>query len=156
MRDGANKDRLVWKWQLGSINPPSFGDPLLGSTDFKVCLYDQTGGSGASLLIDSVALSNDQCGSTCWKTISRGFRFSSPDKSMKLILKADNGGKASINAKVKRVGLYAGPASSGNLVNQENQILLQLSSSTGSVCWESVFSPPATKTSPTGFSDRFP
>lgn len=147
---------MVWKWARGNIDLPQLGDPVLGTTDFRVCLYDQTGGSGGSLLVSLAALSTDECGPNCWKSTSKGYRFSSPDASMKLRLKADNGGKASIVAKAKRASLYAGPASSGQLVNQDAQVVVQLISSTGSVCWETVFSSPATRTSPTAFGDRFP
>jgi hypothetical protein len=154
MRD-SSKDRLVWKWARGTTDIAELGDPLLGSTDYRVCLYDETAGAG-SLLLSLSALSADECGATCWKPKSSGYRYSAPDGSVKLILKASTTGKASIVAKAKRSSLYVGPASAGQLVNQDSRVVVQLVASTSSVCWEAAFVSPATRSSPTAFGDRLP
>lgn len=154
MRD-SGKDGFAWKWSRGTIDMAELGDPMLGSTDFRVCLYDETGGAG-SLLVSLTALSADECGASCWKARSSGYRHSATDRSTKLILKASTTGTASIAAKAKRALLYAGPASGGQLVNQETRVLVQLINSSNSVCWESAFASPPTRSSPTGFSDRLP
>jgi hypothetical protein len=154
MRD-SSKDRLVWKWSRGMIDMAELGDPLLGSTDYRVCLYDETGGAG-SLVLSLTALSADECGATCWKPKSSGYRYAATDGSTKLTLKASTTGKGSIVAKAKRPLLYAGPASGGQLVNQDTRVVIQLVSSTGGVCWESAFTSPATRTSPTAFNDLVP
>lgn len=128
---------------------------MLGSTDYRVCVYDETAGAG-SLRISFSALSADECGTACWKQKSSGYRYSAADGSVKLILKASTTGKASIVAKAKRPSLYAGPASGGQLVNQDSRVVVQLVASTSSVCWESVFGSPSTSSSATAFNDRLP
>ena len=128
------------------------GDPLTGSTDFRVCLYDETAGN-ASLVVGVAVPSADESCATCWKALTSGYRYSAADRSMMLIMKANTTGRASIAARATVT--FNGPASSGQLVNQDPRVIVQLVSSTG-VCWESTFWSPPSRASATAFSDRSP
>jgi hypothetical protein len=75
---GKQKLKVVLSKLEAALAPSDFGDPVTGTTGYKVCLYD-----GADRLAGeyTVARAGDLCGSlSCWSTLSdKGYKYT--DKS---------------------------------------------------------------------------
>jgi len=102
-----SKDRVVWKWKLGSqTTTADYGNPTdTATTDYMLCVYDSVSTS-PNLLLDAVV----QGGLGGWRTSRSGFIYSnrSPvDGIVKMSLVAGNDGKARALAKGKGATLGA-------------------------------------------------
>ena len=134
---GLNQqDALTWHWMSGAATVPAdFGDPL-ASTDYTLCLFDQSGGTN-HVVVAAQIQAGGMCGNRpCWKHLMKGFRYSSRIpaaggiKALSLTAGAD--GKARILLKGQDV-----PVSSPLPLHQQNMVTLQLSN--GSTCWEARY-----------------
>lgn len=139
-------DRLSWKWTHGpTATPEDFGDPVDGSTSYKLCIYDEGGPSGAPRLILSGWIpSGGSCaGRDCWRRAgASSFRYKdktrSSDGMQTLVLKAHADGSAKIVAAGKGAGLaFAVPE-----LGLAAPVTVQLQSTHGG-CWEAIYRSPA-------------
>ncbi len=157
--DSANdgKDQLQWKWSKGSVTSKAeFGTPLT-TTNYQLCIYD-----GASTLIfDATIPAGGMCGLSspkpCWKDKPKGFDYKDKDLTPDGVsaLKLQEGlvaGKAQIQLKAKGAALDDPPLPFGQPVT------VQLHNAESGLCWEAVYSFPASKNvsgPPTGqFKDK--
>jgi hypothetical protein len=151
IRDRSNdaSDRLVWAWTKGDATDRSaFGDPLVGTTQYAVCLYDSSAGA-AQLVMNATIGPGGACGtSACWRTLgSNGFRYGDSSGAVlgvtKMLLRAGEEGRAKITLKAKGSNLaLPAPAGPNDLLRQDPYVVVQLVNSEGS-CWESLFPAPA-------------
>ncbi len=144
------KDALRWKWMRGTRTTlDEYGAPLT-TTNYQLCLYDQTG-----LRIEVTTPAGGTCaGKPCWKpTGLTGFKYSdkelTPDGTQKLGLKQG----AVEKAKIQFSGVGAALEIPADLTTLVQPIVVQIHNSDG-VCWETIFSGPATKHTADRFQDR--
>ena len=66
------KDRLTWRWtSSASVDVSDFQDPVSGTNDYALCVYDQGGRRLAA-----TAPAGGMCGTKpCWKQTSSGFSY---------------------------------------------------------------------------------
>ncbi|MCC6847414.1 MAG: hypothetical protein IT294_02845 [Deltaproteobacteria bacterium] len=145
-----SKDALKWKWLAGNRTTlADLGNPL-ATTNYQLCLYDQTG-----LRIEATNPAGGTCaGKPCWKATGvKGFKYSdkelTPDGTQKMSLKEGEVGKA----KIQLSGRGANLDLPLDLTTLAPPIVVQLQNSNG-VCWETTFSAPATKQTAEQFKDR--
>jgi hypothetical protein len=148
------KDQLQWKWQKGSLTTKAdFGTPLT-TTSYQLCIYD----TASTLLYDATIPAGGLCGTTlkpCWKENGSGFAYKDKDLTAdgveQLKLKQGLDGKAQIQVKGKGMRLddpslpFAQP------------VTVQLHNLENGLCWEAVYSAPATKNTagpPAQFNDK--
>jgi cysteine-rich repeat protein len=129
---GAN-DKLVWKWLNGpATTQAEFGDPV-NTTDYRLCLY--TGGTPVPVMeINVPAVAN-------WSAIStRGYRYTDRVKALdgilKIVLKASTS-----NAKAMVLGRDGNLPLPGLPLDISGAVVVQLSNSDNSNCWEERFPP---------------
>ncbi len=151
LKKGATgaKDQIKWKWAAGTRTTlAEYGNPL-ATTDYQVCVYDQTG-----LVLDATAPAGGICaGKPCWKpTGLSGYRYKNkslaPDGIHQLALRTGADGKAKIQL-AGRGALLAVPATAG----LSQPVTVQIHSSIGR-CWEAVYSVPASAQTATQFKDK--
>ncbi len=144
------KDALKWKWLSG--NPTTLaelGNPL-ASTSYQLCLYDANG-----LQIEVTNPAGGTCaGKPCWKASgTSGYKYSdkelTPDGTQKMSLKAG----ALAKAKIQLSGRGANLDLPVDLTTLVQPIVVQIQNSDG-VCWENIFSAPATKHTAEQFKDK--
>ncbi len=97
-------DRLTWKWVKGDATfKPEFGAPL-GSTDYTLCIYDQSAAS-QPIVRASIPAAGTCAGKPCWKETAKGFKYKDkeldPDGIQLALLKSGPSGKAKIIVKGK-------------------------------------------------------
>ena len=148
----TDKNLFKWKWIRGErTTVAEFGDPLTASTNYQLCVYDQTG-----LLTKANAPGGGLCGSNpkpCWKATGiKGFRYKdkdlTPDGIQKMILKEGADGKAKILVNVKGA-LFDMP----DLGAIQQPLTIQIQNTSG-LCWEAVYSAPPKKQTPEQFKDK--
>jgi hypothetical protein len=143
------KDKLGWKWIKGTATTTGdFGTPL-SSTNYLLCIYT---GSTPTLVTSALAPAGGTCaGKPCWKGKPTGFIYKdkdlTPNGLLQIVLKSGLDGKAKIIVKGKGANLQT-PA-----LPISQPVTVQLKSSDG-VCWEAVYSAPATKSDTTVFKDK--
>jgi Trypsin/Bacterial pre-peptidase C-terminal domain len=133
----ANSDKLTWQWLRGSATQMSeFGDPL-SSTDYDLCVYDETDSTPALVMSEHIA-AGATCGSKpCWKETATSFKYidnkllNGPIKS--LVLKPGSDGKAKITLKGKGtdLGMPTLP------LHDQNTVTVQLTN--GAACWQAQY-----------------
>jgi len=138
------KDQLQWKWSKGAVTTKAeFGSPLT-TTNYQLCIYD-----GASTLIfDATIPAGGLCGASnpkpCWKDKPKGFDYKDKDLTPDGIsqMKLQEGlvaGKAQIQVKGKGTALDDPALPFGQPVT------VQLHNAESGLCWEAVYSFPASK-----------
>ena len=151
------KDQLQWKWSKGSVTTKAeFGTPLT-TTNYQLCIYDGT----ASLIFGATIPAGGSCGASnpkpCWKNKPKGFDYKDKD------LTPDG-----VNQLKLQEGLVAGKAQiqltgKGALLDDptlpfSQPVTVQLHNAESGLCWEAVYSFPASKNvagPPTGqFKDK--
>jgi hypothetical protein len=152
--DGLS-DKLIWKWTRGTVTQlADLGDPVTGTTDYELCLYEQF--SGVPLLVMSAAApAGGTCagGKPCWKATSKGFRYKDgnqvPDGVQRIVLKEGASGKARI------VWVGKGPdlRIPGLPLSQDPTVIVQLVNGNG-VCWTAEYGPPPQAATAVRFRDR--
>jgi hypothetical protein len=145
LKDHADdtKDKLIWKWIKGSATAkiPDFGTPL-STSDYLLCIYDGT----PTLISHALAPAGGTCNvaspTDCWADKPTGFKYKdkdlTPEGLQQILLKEGLVEKAKIIVKGKGLNLIMPP------IPVTQPITVQLSNSDG-VCWEAVYSAPATK-----------
>ncbi len=142
------KDTLKWKWIKGTRTTLGDYDDPVNSTNYQLCLYDQTG-----LRIEVTDPAGGVCaGKPCWKAGSTNFKYVdkelTPDGGQKLILKEGPDGKAKI--------LFGGLGANlhvPDLTTLMQPIVVQLQNSDGT-CWQATFSGPPTLQTSDVFKDK--
>lgn len=107
---GKEKLKVVLKKLQAAVGQSDFGDPVGGSTKYKVCIYD----AAAQLVGEyELARAGDICdGDPCWKALSdKGFKYKDKSTAADGFLKMKLLGGATGKGKV----LAVGKNSSGNL-----------------------------------------
>ena len=133
------KQKLDWTWAGSSANLADFGDPIGGTTNYRLCVYDD------GVLKTSSALAGASAcpGTTCWTATKAGLtyknRSGNSDGITAVSFKAGSG-----NAKVKVDGKGAGLALPFPM-SAATAITMQLVKNPGSgpECWEATFANPA-------------
>jgi hypothetical protein len=95
---GREKLKIALKSLVPAVAQNQFGDPVVGTTRYAVCLYDQADGLVGAM---SVARAGDDCGSKpCWKTSATGFKFTDKNGGsngvVRMVFKAGDPGKGSL------------------------------------------------------------
>jgi hypothetical protein len=149
----ATKKGIGWKWLKGvaALAQNDFGNPVIGGTSYRVCIYDQTGGVSSFKMgygIDA----GGTCGLfACWKPLgSKGWLYrkldGNADGITKLAVKGGGAGKPKVLVKGKGVALpLPAPLSGTEFFDQDTQVIIQLHSSTPDNCWSSSFDSSSTK-----------
>jgi hypothetical protein len=144
------KDKLQWKWTMGSVTPKmDYGNPL-GSDDYVLCLYD-----GSGLLVTAVAPASGLCaGKPCWKEQAGGFIYKdkelTPNGLAQLRVREGLDGKAKIGVK-GRGALLALP----DLITLTSPLTVQVHHTGGALCWGATYSfPPTLKNDGVQFIDK--
>ncbi len=159
LRNGSldASDRLTWKWTHGTATQRvEFGSPVAGPTIYALCIYDESAGVPSLVMGATAAADGDCLAQPCWKTTARGFKYTSknltPDGLFTMSLNSGTEGRASIVIKGKGDRLRM----PGMPLKQDTRVTVQLVDSDGAVCWETVFSAPATKNTMEEFKDTLP
>lgn len=142
-RPGKPRSRkVVWRWRAGAATDLAlFGDPL-GTTDYRLCVYDESGGTPVLVGELAVPAGNGCGGAPCWQLARKGFKYKAstlePDGVRLLRLRPGDDGKASIvlRASGENAPLFSLPLA------QDPTVVVQLRNGLGN-CWESRFSAPA-------------
>jgi CSLREA domain-containing protein len=135
--DGAGaKDKLTWKWLKGpAAVQADFGNPTT-TAEYTLCIYT---GAPQAATIEAFVPAGGTCGSAaCWKALgTKGYRRSDPAAGAggvaKIILKG--GTSAKITAKGKGANL---DIDAGTLPLSAGDVLVQLSNSDNTNCWQSA------------------
>src|SRR6185369_9796645 len=67
------KRKLIWKWLLGGIDASDMGDPISGTTNYRLCLYDD----GVLHSEAGIAAGGICDGKPCWSALGSGSKFKS-------------------------------------------------------------------------------
>lgn len=131
------KDRLAWSWVSSAAVPDAdFADPVTGTTDYTLCLYDPGGRR-----LEATAPAGGTCGTKpCWRRTSSSFAYRDklldPDGLAKIGLKpAVVAGKAKIKVTGKGGGNLRMPG-----LPLTTPVRVQLLRRFTPTCWEATFS----------------
>jgi hypothetical protein len=123
--------KLSWKWtSSGVVMPGDFGSPTT-TTNYVLCLYDQTGRK-----LSGLAPADGTCGTKpCWKTTRTGFKYvdkdGTPDGITRELLKSGTAaGKGKI--RVKDIVVPTLPLTT--------PVRVQLRQDSSNTCWEATYS----------------
>ncbi len=149
LKRGGFKDSIKWKWLRGARTTfAEYGTPTT-TTSYQFCLYDASG-----LRLEITHPAGGTCGTKpCWRASGfKGYKYKdsalTPDGGLQLALKEGAIGKAQIQLAGR--GLNLAMPDFSTLVQP---ITVQIQQTDGT-CWGSVFSAPATSSSPVKFQDR--
>jgi len=154
-RTGTSQDRLQWKWNRGTATTlGDFGDPA-STTDYALCMYDETGAGGLSLALTAEVPGGNLCsGKPCWRSRGvKGYRYKDKNgfaggiRSIRLTAGGDGKAKLSVKAKAGFLMLPSLPPL------QNPGVVMQLKNSQG-VCWASRFDAPALVSDTERFKDK--
>ncbi len=158
LRGAGARSKLLWKWLKGTTAFADFGDPVNGSSNYRLCIYDEAAGV-PGLKLGGNANAGGTCnGKACWKQSGSatrgGFKYRNsaltPEGLQLIKLKAGTG-KARIIVKGKGANLPPTIA-----FGQDTNVTVQLLKSDGGVCWQAVYPAPAVKNSGDQFKDQTP
>jgi cysteine-rich repeat protein len=151
LKPGATPDRnlLKWGWLKGARTTLlEFGDPRT-TTDYRLCVYDASG-----LRFTATAPAGGMCGTKpCWSALgTSGFKYKDkqllPDGIQQLTLKQGADGKAKIQLTARGT-----PLALPGLATVTQPVRVQLRNLDG-LCWEAVYSAPASVHTSTVFKDK--
>jgi len=133
---GVHRDKLVWKWRLGTVLPADFGDPTT-DTHFAFCVYDESG--APSLVMRALVPAAGDCrveplSSDCWDRVLQYYdRYATPEGILFIRYLAGDPGKARfvVSGQGEHLTLPALPL--------DLPLRAQLQNSQGA-CWESTYS----------------
>jgi hypothetical protein len=140
-------DSVTWSWKAESGGPAPRrpdAEPL-----FAFCLYDQRG------LVLQATIGPQACGTrSCWKDGRNGFRYRSPRTLDGHLTDLALGGAQRASGRL-RARFEFSPASIGPLPLHDGAgVRSQLVRSDDGECFESLFEPPARKSTDLRFEDR--
>jgi hypothetical protein len=144
-RTPDKKDGFTFKWVKGQATTvPDFGSPVTGSTNYQLCVYDES--TDPQPLLAATAPAGGTCGTKpCWKTTKTGFKYKDngldPDGLQMLLLRAGPDSKAKVVVKGKGVNL--GYNASPVPLQPTLPVTVQVKHSDDpALCWEATFSAP--------------
>lgn len=144
---------MTWKWAKGieALTQGSFGDPVNGTTGYRICLYDEISGTPTHLMGLSVAPGGTCATMPCWKPLAdKGWLYkyaaTNPYGVSKLTVKGGLAGKPVVKLLARSVQLAVPtPFSASQLFAENDEVIVQLSRDDASACWESRFAVSGTK-----------
>ena len=149
LRDHADpaRRRFTWKWVRGldALTRDDFGDPVLGSTTYSLCLYDQVGGLPVLRIGLALPAAGTCAGAPCWRTLgSRGWSYRDNAGSTagvtRFRLRGGPAGRPSVQLKGAGALLpIPPPNTAGRYFAQDGAVILQLHASSPAACWSSTF-----------------
>jgi cysteine-rich repeat protein len=149
------QNQLSWGWKKGAeVDLLALADPTdpLIHPNYAVCVYDTSGPSSRVVAGGTLPAAGVCGGKPCWSPVGNGWRYRDkealPDGITSMTIKAGAAGKSSIKLKAK--GSYLDVATLP--LTQSPAVTVQLSNGIGT-CFESVFTPPATKNDAGQFKD---
>jgi cysteine-rich repeat protein len=153
-RTPDDKDRLQWKYLRGALTAKAdFGSPTT-TTDYRLCIYDETGGSPHLVASLAAPAGGDCSGRVCWRETSTGFKYLdkalTPDGIASILLKE---GRVAGSTRILVKGRGSALPMPALPLDQDEDVLVQLKSSAGP-CWEARYSAPAQKNRSDQFKDR--
>jgi hypothetical protein len=143
----GSSDKLLWRWKKGAatIAQSGFGNPVVGGTSYKLCLYDQTGGAAVFKMGIAIPAAGT-CGSgPCWKAVGqKGWKYLSSDGQAggigKLLLVGGQAGTPRIVLRAKGANLsLPAPLNGTTFFDQDTEVIIQLHGSNPVHCWASSF-----------------
>jgi Tol biopolymer transport system component len=149
----TTKRKFSWKWFKGTVQlvQTDFGDPVNGSTSYKLCVYDETASSPVFKMGATVA-PGGMCGTKqCWKGVAdKGWAYKNKggngDGITKAQLKGGAPGKPQVRVQAKGTSLpMPAPISGTEFFDQDPAVIVQLYSSSPAKCWSSTFDMLSTK-----------
>ena len=149
------KDVLVWHWKQGAATSAAeLGAPTT-TTGYALCVYDAVGGVPVLRLGASLP-GGARCRSkACWKVLGSGaVKYADRDGAAHGVtgLLFKPGAPASLTLKGKGGHLALAPFP----LAQQPAVTLQLKRTDAPLCWESVFTAPATHSDGAQFKDKLP
>jgi hypothetical protein len=128
-----------------------FGDPMSGTTSYKICVYDESSGAPA-LKMGATINPGGTCGTApCWKSVGQaGLRYKNKDGNADGITQLSVQFGGSTQSKLQIVGMGANlpvpaPVSGTAFFDQNPAVTVQLYSSLPVSCWSSTFGTSSTK-----------
>jgi hypothetical protein len=143
-RSPDTKDQLQWKWSKGALTSKAdFGTPLT-TTSYQLCIYD----GAPSVIFDATIPAGGLCGLAnprpCWRDKTKGFDYKNKDATPDGVarLRLQEGlvaGKAQIQLKA------TGSPLDDPALPFAQPVIVQLHNAENGLCWEAVYSAPASK-----------
>jgi hypothetical protein len=145
---------MSWKWGKGSATLSELGDPVTGSTSYRLCVYDD----GVLKMSPGIDPGGTCDGNPCWTATATGQKYKNKSGNADGItqVKMKSGsGKAKIQVKGKGAGLVL-PFPVSDTSNVTVQLVKDPAS--GPECWQAVFPAAAKKNDPAKlkFLDKIP
>ncbi len=144
---------FAWIWTKGVLPLAlgDLGDPVNGSTSYRLCVYDQTGGLPV-FKMGAMVGPGGPCGdSQCWRALGStgvGYKNKAGDADgiTKLWLKSGAAGKSKVQLRGGGAFLpLPTPMSETEFFDQDAAVIVQLSASSPANCWSSTFDGSSTK-----------
>jgi cysteine-rich repeat protein len=164
LKNGSDdsKDQLIWKWKKGALaaTQGDFGDPVNGTSSYKLCLYDSTAGV-RTLKRGMIVEPSGVCGvDPCWSAIStKGWKYRSDgngDGITLVLLKGGDAGKPMVLIKAKGLGVQAPePINLSEYLDVDPEVVVQWHGSDPPNCWTQSFGT-ATTNNGTQFKAKTP
>jgi hypothetical protein len=132
--------------------PSELGEPASGTTDYSLCIYDESGGTPSRVASLTVPPGGTCRGKPCWRARKNGLIYKDAAGTAagvtRIGLRAGATGKtkASLKARGPNVPAMADFA-------QDPRVLVQMSNGSGT-CWETTHAAPAGRNDSTRFKDR--
>jgi len=87
-KPGKEKLKVVLKKLQSAVLPTDFGNPVFGTTAYKICLYDGTDQLAGEYTVDQAGAFCD--GKSCWSSKSKGYKYKdkalTADGMLKMVL----------------------------------------------------------------------
>jgi DNA-binding beta-propeller fold protein YncE len=149
------RSQFRWTWAGGDETLTSeLGDPTV-STDYALCVYDESAGVAALVVKADAPAGGGCCNQPCWRSVSGGTSYKLNDRGaghgegFTLVdLRPDVAGKAKVKVKGETDVFPMPPLP----LQQDQQLIVQLLNNEGT-CWESRFMQPANANQSDLFSD---
>lgn len=150
--DGS-RNKLKWKWAKGlsALTLGELGDPVNGSTDYRLCVYDESA-SVPVLKLNALVESGGTCPlRACWRAQgTTGWKYGNSAGNgtgvSRLTLKGGEVGRPSVQLAGKGANLaLPEPHSASDYFQQDGQVIVQLQSTSSSSCWQALFAVTDTK-----------
>ena len=143
--------KLSWNWGKGvtAASLGDFGSPITSGTSYRLCVYDESGGSPIFKMGVTIP-TGGMCGSTaCWKTLGAS-GWSYKDKARTsggikgIAMKGGAFGKPLIKLTGGGLNLpLPTPVSGIRFFEQDTAVIVQLFRNDAENCWSSTFDIPA-------------
>ncbi len=146
-RTTSGQQQLIWKWLRGSadLDASDFGAPT-STTSYALCVYHAPGLLGQ---LDVAA------GSSTWRSIRSGFKYSDPagihDGVLKMLLKGGAAGSPKIVVKAKGANIPLPNSVPGGVTTP---VTVQLINSDGE-CWSAFYTQPPLMSGNEVFKGKF-